>query len=259
MAAFFRFWTRQAEARPFVTVAATEACLSACGDLLAQTIGMHISKKADDPQPPKGYDLWRTSRFVLFSTCVSPLGVRWHRFLDRRFPIRSQNTWFKSRRKHTAAGMTASTMATRAKRRSEQGQAARQIGKRLIYDVLLYEPTMYALFFGSMAVLEGGGITDVKYRISALFWPTYTTGLMISPIIQSVNFAFVPLIYRVPFGSCFDLFWDSYLSWVNNEKLAMIEDNDGGGGGGGGRGELAETEEVSIASGIVLADAAKDN
>ncbi|KAI7824467.1 hypothetical protein BX661DRAFT_164294 [Kickxella alabastrina] len=235
MAAFFRFWTRQAEARPFVTVAATEACLSACGDLLAQTIGMHISKKADDPQPSKGYDLWRTSRFVLFSTCVSPLGVRWHRFLDRRFPIRSQNT-------------------------SEQGQAARQIGKRLIYDVLLYEPTMYALFFGSMAVLEGGGITDVKYRIGALFWPTYTTGLMISPIIQSVNFAFVPLIYRVPFGSCFDLFWDSYLSWVNNEKLAMIEDNDGGGGGGGGgRGELAETEEVSIASGIVLADAAKDN
>ncbi|KAJ2379442.1 hypothetical protein IW150_000161 [Coemansia sp. RSA 2607] len=219
MAAFFRFWTRQAEARPFTTVAATEACLSACGDLLAQTIGMHITSKADDDKP-KQYDFWRTSRFVLFSTCVSPLGVRWHRFLDSRFPIRSQNTWFRTRRK---PGHSAATLAARAKRRSEQSQAAKQVGKRLASDVLLYEPTMYTLFFGSMAILEGGGIEDAKYRISQLLWPTYLTGLMISPIVQTINFAFVPLIYRVPFGSCFDLFWDSYLSWVNNEKLSMIE------------------------------------
>ncbi|KAI8322860.1 hypothetical protein GQ54DRAFT_259184 [Martensiomyces pterosporus] len=208
MAAFFRFWTRQAEARPFATVAATEACLSACGDLLAQTIGMHIDfgSSPKSSETTDGYDLWRTSRFVLFATCVSPIGVRWHRFLDKRFPIRSQNTW--------------------AKRKSEQKQAARQVGKRLLCDLLLYEPSMYFIFFGSMALLEGGGLEDARYRISTLLLPTYLTGLTISPIIQSVNFAFVPLIYRVPFGSCFDLFWDSYLSWVNNEKLAMIGEAD---------------------------------
>ncbi|KAJ1646513.1 hypothetical protein J3B02_000754 [Coemansia erecta] len=223
MAAFFRFWTRQAEARPFVTIAATEACLSACGDLLAQTINIHFLSTKEGSEKPE-YDFWRTSRFVLFSTCVSPLGVKWHRFLDRRFPIRSQNTWFKTRRKHSA-GHSAAAVAARAKRRSEQKQAARQVGKRLLSDVLLYEPTMYTLFFGSMAVLEGGGFAEAKYRISQLLLPTYLTGLTISPIVQSINFAFVPLIYRVPFGSCFDLFWDSYLSWVNNEKLAMIEDD----------------------------------
>ncbi|KAJ2236579.1 hypothetical protein IWW45_001668 [Coemansia sp. RSA 485] len=221
MAAFFRFWTRQAEARPFVTVAATEACLSACGDLLAQTINIHFLTPEDSEK--KEYDFWRTSRFVLFSTCVSPLGVRWHRFLDHRFPIRTQNTWFKSRRKSNT-GHSAAAVAARAKRRSEQKQAARQVGKRLLSDVLLYEPMMYTLFFGSMAVLEGGGVEEAKYRISHLLLPTYLTGLTISPIVQTVNFAFVPLIYRVPFGSCFDLFWDSYLSWVNNEKLAMIEE-----------------------------------
>lgn len=85
---------------------------------------------------------------------------------------------------------------------------------------------MYTLFFGSMAILEGGGLNDAQYRISTLLWPTYLTGLTISPIIQSVNFAFVPLIYRVPFGSVFDLFWDSYLSWVNNEKLAAMVDRE---------------------------------
>ncbi|KAJ2455782.1 hypothetical protein EV183_000630 [Coemansia sp. RSA 2336] len=217
MATFFRFWTRQAEARPFITVAATEACLSACGDLIAQTIGKHLPSKAHSSEPnapASGYDLWRTSRFVLFAVCVSPLGVKWHRFLDRTFPIRSQNTWFKSKPR-----------VSRAKRRSEQKHTARQVGKRLACDVLLYEPTMYALFFSSMALMEGGGLDDVKYRVSTLLLPTYLTGLTISPIIQSINFAFVPLIYRVPFGSSFDLFWDSYLSWVNNEKLAMIEDN----------------------------------
>ncbi|KAJ1815772.1 hypothetical protein LPJ56_002569 [Coemansia sp. RSA 2599] len=222
MAAFFRFWTRQAEARPFVTVAATEACLSACGDLLAQTLHIHFLAPEDGGKK-KEYDFWRTSRFVLFSTCVSPLGVRWHRFLDQRFPIRSQNTWFKTRRKPNT-GHSAAAAAARAKRRSEQKQAARQVGKRLLSDVLLYEPTMYTLFFGSMAVLEGGGLAEAKYRISQLLLPTYLTGLTISPIVQTINFAFVPLIYRVPFGSCFDLFWDSYLSWVNNEKLAMMED-----------------------------------
>ncbi|KAJ2355596.1 hypothetical protein IWW50_000306 [Coemansia erecta] len=216
MATFFRFWTRQAEARPFVTIAATEACLSACGDLIAQTIGKHLPSHNKDKDKPaessKGYDLWRTSRFVLFAMCVSPLGVKWHRFLDRTFPIRSQTAWFKTK-----------TRVSRAKRRSEQKHTARQVGKRLICDIMLYEPTMYALFFSSMAVMEGGGLDDVKFRLNTLLLPTYLTGLTISPIIQSINFAFVPLIYRVPFGSSFDLFWDSYLSWVNNEKLAMIE------------------------------------
>ncbi|PIA13082.1 hypothetical protein COEREDRAFT_31792, partial [Coemansia reversa NRRL 1564] len=189
---FFRFWTRQAEARPFVTIAATEACLSACGDLIAQTIGKHLpsnrhEKETDKEEHSKGYDLHRTLRFVFFSMCVSPIGVRWHRFLDRRFPIRSQTACI----------------------------AAAQVGKRLLCDLLFYEPTMYALFFSSMAFLEGGSLSDAKFRLSTLLLPTYLTGLTISPIIQTVNFAFVPLIYRVPFSSCFDLFWDSYLSWVN--------------------------------------------
>ncbi|KAJ1817761.1 hypothetical protein IWW57_006782 [Coemansia sp. S610] len=219
MATFFRFWTRQAEARPFVTVAATEACLSACGDLLAQTIGKHVTDKPQD----EGYDLKRTARFVLFATCVSPIGVRWHRFLDKRFPIRSQTAWFKARRKpNTAFHLSASTLAARAKRRSEHRQTARQVGKRLICDVLIYEPFFYAVFFSSMALLEGGSIDDAKYRVSVLLLPTYLAGLTISPIVQSINFAFIPLIYRVPFGSCFDLFWDSYLSWVNTEKLAAL-------------------------------------
>ncbi|KAJ2486283.1 hypothetical protein EV174_001198 [Coemansia sp. RSA 2320] len=239
MAAFFRFWTRQAEARPFVTVAATEICLSACGDLLAQTIGMHFLVKpaADNIEQRAGeaggelatkrYDFMRTARFVLFATCASPIGVKWHRFLDRRFPIRSQNAWFKARRKASAGSHhSASTLAARAKRRSEQRQAARQVGKRLVCDVLLYEPFMYTAFFGAMAILEGGGIEEAKYRVGALMLPTYLTGLTISPIVQSINFAFVPLIYRVPFSSCFDVFWDTYLSWVNTEKLAMLDDGE---------------------------------
>ncbi|KAJ2557207.1 hypothetical protein EV175_001484 [Coemansia sp. RSA 1933] len=226
MASFFRFWTRQAEVRPFTTIAATEACLSACGDLIAQTLAKHISTE----EKPKDYDLWRTSRFILFATCVSPIGVRWHRFLDSRFPIRSSNTWFKTKRRPSSSGhahsaaAAAARLANRARKKSERKHTAKQVGKRLLCDILLYEPAIYTLFFGSMAVMEGGGLSDAKYRISALLLPTYLTGLTISPIIQTVNFAFIPLIYRVPFGSCFDLFWDSYLSWVNNEKLAAIEE-----------------------------------
>ncbi|KAJ1731410.1 hypothetical protein LPJ61_002551 [Coemansia biformis] len=159
---------------------------------------------------------------MLFATCISPVGVRWHRFLDKRFPIRSQTMWFSRsphRRKKTAAA------PTRAKRRSERRIAAVQVAKRLACDLLMYEPVMYATFFSSMALMEGGGLDDAKYRIANLLLPTYLTGLTIVPIVQGVNFAFIPLIYRVPFGSCFDLFWDSYLSWVNSEKLAMIEES----------------------------------
>ncbi|KAJ2763202.1 hypothetical protein IWQ56_004883 [Coemansia nantahalensis] len=214
MAAFFRFWTRQAEARPFTTIAATEACLSACGDLIAQTVGSHLGSKQE---AGTGYDLWRTARFMVFSTCISPVGVRWHRFLDHRFPIRSQTTWFRSpaRRKKGAA-------PTRAKRKAERRTAAAQVGKRLACDVLIYEPIMYATFFSSMALMEGGSLDDAARRVAHLLPPTYLTGLTISPIVQTINFAFVPLIYRVPFGSCFDLFWDTYLSWVNSEKGAPL-------------------------------------
>ncbi|KAJ2156816.1 hypothetical protein GGF46_004937 [Coemansia sp. RSA 552] len=224
MAAFFRFWTRQAETRPFTTIAATEACLSACGDLIAQTVGRHLSSNPTQAEETTGYDLVRTSRFVLFAMCLSPVGVNWHRFLDRRFPIRTQTAWFgKAKRKKPPVSASAAALAARAaKRRHEQMQAARQVAKRLVCDVLLFEPSMYFVFFGSMALMEGGGLAEVRFRISNLLLPTYLTGLTISPIIQTINFAYIPLIYRVPFSSSFDLFWDTYLSWVNNEKRAMI-------------------------------------
>ncbi|KAJ1729764.1 hypothetical protein LPJ72_004802, partial [Coemansia sp. Benny D160-2] len=138
MASFFRFWTRQAEARPFVTIAVTEACLSACGDLIAQTVGKHITASSSAAEgEAKGYDLWRTSRFILFATCISPIGVRWHRFLDSRFPIRSSNTWFKTKRRppssHAHSGVAAAARhANRARRKMERRNTAKQVGKRLI-------------------------------------------------------------------------------------------------------------------------------
>ncbi|KAJ2776062.1 hypothetical protein H4R18_005878 [Coemansia javaensis] len=208
MAAFFRFWTRQAEARPFATIATTEACLSACGDLIAQTAARQLVKEGE----AREYDIWRTSRFMLYATCISPVGVRWHRFLDRRFPIRAQATWWlgKARRKKAPA-------AARVRKRAERMGAAAQVAKRLACDLLIYEPAAYAAFFASMALMEGQGVDGARRRVAALVVPTYLTSLTISPVIQTVNFAFVPLIYRVPFGSCFDLFWDTYLSWVNSE------------------------------------------
>jgi protein Mpv17 len=56
-----------------------------------------------------------------------------------------------------------------------------------------------------------------------MFMPTLRTNWSVWPVLQFVNFRFLPLAYRVPFQSTCGVFWTLYLSTVNAGYVSVSE------------------------------------
>ncbi|OLY84125.1 PXMP2/4 family protein 4 [Smittium mucronatum] len=246
MSFVFNFWRRSAEKRPYTTLACTELVLASLGDILAQNIDARYFRKAASSVPETSnreifgsssssnggdiatsetlkakepfrepesigskseswYDYQRTLQFALCAASLSPLGFRWHKYLDKRFPLKGSSK---------ADRPIVSIFGFRAKIPS----FARPVAKRVVFDQVFYEPLSYTLLFSQLSFLEGLGVEDTVAKLKNVALPAYMTGLFLWPFIQFVNFAFVPLVFRVSFTSVFDIFWDTYLSWANSNS-----------------------------------------
>lgn len=73
---------------------------------------------------------------------------------------------------------------------------------------------MIGVFLSSMATMEGASPTE---RLQKTWWPALQTNWMVWPFVQTINFAFLPLQYRVLFANVISIGWNSYLSWVNSK------------------------------------------
>lgn len=98
------------------------------------------------------------------------------------------------------------------------------IAARVAADQLIFAPTFIGVFLSSMAVLEGGSPAD---KLSKSYVPALTANYYIWPLVQAVNFRFVPLQYRVLFVNVISIGWNCYLSFLNSGGGAEEEVNAG--------------------------------
>ncbi|KAK3187578.1 Protein required for ethanol metabolism [Lecanicillium sp. MT-2017a] len=128
------------------------------------------------------HDLTRTGRMALYGGVVfGPAATTWFNFLARRVT-------FTNKRVETLG--------------------------RVFVDQSVFAPTMIGVFLSSMATMEGA---SVKERLEKTWWPALRTNWMVWPFVQTINFAFLPLQYRVLFANIVSIGWNSYLSWVNSQ------------------------------------------
>ncbi|KAJ2981602.1 hypothetical protein NQ176_g1927 [Zarea fungicola] len=127
------------------------------------------------------HDFTRTGRMALYGGFVfGPAATTWFNFLARRVT-------FANKRVETAA--------------------------RVIIDQSLFAPVAIGAFLSSMATMEGASASE---RLQKMWWPTLCTNWMVWPFVQTINFTFLPLQYRVLFANVVSIGWNSYLSWVNS-------------------------------------------
>ncbi|KAJ7275262.1 hypothetical protein B0H12DRAFT_1086469 [Mycena haematopus] len=174
------------DTRPHTTLAVTGGCLNALGDVVAQ-VSHNILRKPHDER--KSYDPLRTLRFFVFGASISPFLGRWNTFLERQFPLRALNGNGKV--------------------------SPKALAKRVAADQIVMAPIGLVAFIGTMGVLEGRTRTQISQKYSDLFMPTIRTNWSVWPVLQFVNFRYMPLAYRVPFQSTCGVFWTLYLSTVN--------------------------------------------
>ncbi|KAJ3750091.1 hypothetical protein DFH05DRAFT_1518250 [Lentinula detonsa] len=177
------------QARPNTTLAVTGGTLNALGDFVAQTYQNTYGKQPHTG--PARYDLDRTLRFFCFGFAISPLIGRWNVFLERHFPLRTS---------------------------SSGSVSLKALFTRVAADQIVMAPIGLSLFLGSMGVMEGRSIPQIKQKFSDLYAPALITNWQVWPIAQLVNFRFMPLPYRVPFQSTCGVFWTLYLSILNSKE-----------------------------------------
>ncbi|KAL0579812.1 hypothetical protein V5O48_002223 [Marasmius crinis-equi] len=121
---------------------------------------------------------------------MSPLIGRWNAFLEQRFPLR------------TSGGSV----------------SLKALFKRVASDQLFMAPIGLTLFLGTMGVMEGRNTRQIRQKYSDLFAPALITNWQVWPMVQLVNFRYMPLPYRVPFQTTCGVFWTLYLSILNSRE-----------------------------------------
>lgn len=187
-AAIGNAYRRAFEASPWATLAVTNGTLSVVADSLAQTFERRDKVRAGEQTQ---WDVARSGRFLAFGVGMAPLLAEWNFFIERRFPLRTQL--------------------------GKVSLAA--LGRRVAVDQIAFAPFGLALFVGAMGLMEGhtsAAALEKKYH--DLYVPALLANWKVWPLIQLVNFRFMPLSMRVPFTSACGIAWTLYLSILNGRE-----------------------------------------
>ncbi|WVQ77499.1 hypothetical protein IAR50_007185 [Cryptococcus sp. DSM 104548] len=199
---FARLYNTNFERRPTATLIVTNGALNGLGDIF-----LH-KPTHQSPRPPK-YDYARTLRFAAFGMAMGPFIGRWMAFLERRIPM-----GYVSK----SAGATLPQAAARSK-----GGEGVQLAKRVMADQMVMAPVGLFLFVGSMGIMEGQSRAELSQKFRDIYWVALIADWAVWPMIQTINFKFMPLPYRVPFQSTCGIAWTVYLSILNAKDNKILE------------------------------------
>lgn len=246
-----RTYERSFKKNPSLTLAITNGCLKCLGDFLAQLFPSLLDGTTFT------IDIHRSMRFMLFGLLHGPCVGKWHEFLEHRIPLtlstasRSQPSHMTlsplETEKSPASASKPSplhSIRNRAQSLSEETSHVRQfmasdpildagsrikpsrsrrmwgVAKRLILDQLVMAPLFVFVFITFTAWLEGLSMAEIKLRLDDLYWHILTANWKIWPLIQIINFNFMPLQYRVPWQSSCGIVWTVFLSLSTHSHSA---------------------------------------
>ncbi|KAG0139369.1 hypothetical protein CROQUDRAFT_85154 [Cronartium quercuum f. sp. fusiforme G11] len=223
MARLFRFlgyhYERYFRSHPIATLAIANGFCSICGDAAAQLIPMLTSNEGTDLE--RTFDFTRLLRYFVFGLNMGPIGGKWNEILDRHIQPRS-----KAVDEGEKAGVEKDMEMTLVDAPDSPGsenftQSSSMLPFWVIFqmvlaDQLLMAPFSIILFLSFMGLTEGIGLAELQQRIGHLFWKLLVANWKVWPIIQVVNFRFMPLRLRVPFSAGCGILWTIFLSYASS-------------------------------------------
>ncbi|CAD6587239.1 MAG: MpV17 mitochondrial inner membrane protein [Cyphobasidiales sp. Tagirdzhanova-0007] len=85
--------------------------------------------------------------------------------------------------------------------------------------MVTFMPFTTILFFGSMGLMEGLPIADIKQRWQTNFPKIIQNAYLVFVPAQLINIRLLPLYARPPFLNCIGLGWTVYLAWINSQNV----------------------------------------
>ncbi|XP_050310080.1 mpv17-like protein [Anthonomus grandis grandis] len=95
---------------------------------------------------------------------------------------------------------------------------------KAVVEQLTYGPAALACFFFGMTLLQGKSVKDAKTEVQTKLLPTWKVGVCFWPIIQTVNFRYIPEHNRVPVVSACSLLWCCFLAYMHEMELKRAQE-----------------------------------
>ncbi|CAD7093708.1 unnamed protein product [Hermetia illucens] len=87
---------------------------------------------------------------------------------------------------------------------------------KAVTEQVSYDPMLITTFLFGMSIFEGKSYEDSRAEVRAKFLETYRVGMVFWPIVQTVNFTFIPAKNQVIFTSFFSMLWSAFLAYMKH-------------------------------------------
>lgn len=184
------WYAQMLESHPYKTQMVQSGILGFAGDYTTQIFEHKWAE--DEGKKPKPWDFRRLAAVTAFGVFgMGPMGHAWYEYLDK----------FTDRYCKSKASM---------------------IGVKVFGDTFVFGPVCLWLFFVSVSIMEGIEWNKISRKLWRDFVPTYIVDYSMWPIVQGLNFHFVPVRHQLLVVNFMCYFDDIFLSYVQHNELPKI-------------------------------------
>lgn len=145
-------------------------------------------------------NLVRTGQFFSIGFCIGGPGLRmWYSVLDKRIS-KMINLILNEEIINSFYSIPAL-----------QNRTAKTVTK-VALDQLTFAPIFLATFISTIGALQGNSVDEIKTKLERDYFDILIANYKLWPMVQLVNFNFVPINYQVLLVQVVAIFWNTYLS-----------------------------------------------
>eukprot|EP01016_Furgasonia_blochmanni_P041287 TRINITY_DN5340_c0_g1_i3.p1 TRINITY_DN5340_c0_g1~~TRINITY_DN5340_c0_g1_i3.p1 ORF type:complete len:125 (-),score=14.77 TRINITY_DN5340_c0_g1_i3:190-564(-) len=94
----------------------------------------------------------------------------------------------------------------------------------MVIDQTLFAPVFLAVFFSVLDTVQNNGKFDPEFKnVKKCWWSALMMNYKMWPAAQFINFSVIPPSYQVLFANFVGLFFNCYLSWLQNRHTPAKE------------------------------------
>lgn len=90
---------------------------------------------------------------------------------------------------------------------------------KTLLDQTIFSIPFNALYFYQLGLLEGRSFDYIQHKLSSEFWTLMIANWKVWPLVNIINFKFVPNNLRVLFGNFIGFLWTIYVVQLTSSKI----------------------------------------
>ncbi|XP_015119217.1 protein Mpv17 [Diachasma alloeum] len=92
--------------------------------------------------------------------------------------------------------------------------------KKVACDQLLFAPCFIGVLLSAVGFMQGNNVNSIREKLQREYLEILRNNYKVWPMVQMMNFAFVPLQYQVLVVQSVAVLWNSYVSYRTNRDVA---------------------------------------